>query len=85
MIFEFAEVKAIVGILKLVSIKKSKYGEMFRETKVSHTTLQSVLKELEEKNIIEKQNIGHQKVDYLITRKGKKLLGCLIEIKQLLN
>lgn len=85
MIFEFAEVKAIVGVLKLVSIKKSKYGEMFKETKVSHTTLQSVLRKLEEKKIIEKQNIGHQKVDYLITKKGKKLLEHLIEIKQLLN
>ena len=74
MIFEFAEVRAIVEILRLVSIKKSKYGEMFRETKVSHTTLQRVLKKLEEKKIIEKQDTGHQKVDYLITPKGRKLL-----------
>ena len=56
---------------------------MFRKTKVSHTTLQSVLKELNEKEFIVKYDIGHQKVDYEITNKGKKMFKVLLQLTEL--
>ena len=57
---------------------------MFRITKVSHTTLQRVLKELITKKFIKKYNIGHQDVDYEITERGVKLKSLLIEIKAII-
>ena len=83
MILDTAEAKCIIAILKMLSKGKSKYSIMFKETKASHTTLQSVLKELAEKKFIVKKNIGHMNVDYQISEKGKELLGLLIEIKKL--
>lgn len=56
---------------------------MFKETKVSHTTLQNVLKELEYKKFIKKYNKGHQNVDYESTEKGKKLLDLLIKLESI--
>ncbi|MDD4878547.1 MAG: winged helix-turn-helix domain-containing protein [Candidatus Nanoarchaeia archaeon] len=85
MIFEFAEVRCIVDILNLLNTQKSKYNLMFRKTRVSHTTLQSVLKELADKNFIVKYDIGHQKVDYEITSKGKRLLEILLHLKQIVH
>ena len=85
MILEFAEVMCIFEILKLLNIKKSKYTEMFRKTKVSHTTLQSVLRELTEKGFIVKYDIGHQKVDYEVTNKGKRLLALLTQLNELVK
>ena len=73
MIFNFAEVRCIFEVLKILNIGKSKYSDMFRKTKVSHTTLQSVLRELADKEFIIKYDIGHQKVDYETTNKGKRL------------
>ena len=58
---------------------------MFRKTKVSHTTLQSVLRELTEKGFIVKYDIGHQKVDYEITQRGRRLLVVLLELNQLVK
>ena len=58
---------------------------MFRKTKVSHTTLQSVLRGLTEKGFIVKYDIGHQKVDYEVTNKGKKLLAVLIQLNDLVK
>lgn len=56
---------------------------MFKETKASHTTLQSVLKELVSKKFVVKKNIGHMNVDYEISTKGKKLLQMLEELKNI--
>lgn len=85
MIFDFAEVRCIFEILKMLNTGKSKYTEMFRKTKVSHTTLQSVLRELVKKEFIIKYDIGHQKVDYEITNRGKRLLGVLIQLNELVK
>ncbi|MAG02320.1 hypothetical protein CMI42_03205 [Candidatus Pacearchaeota archaeon] len=85
MIFEFAEIRCILEVLKLLNKNESKYSTMFRETKVSHTTLQPVLKELNEKDFINKHDVGHMKVDYEITDRGNKLLKLLTELKQLVN
>ena len=85
MIFDFVEVKCILETLKILNSKKSKYSEMFKTTRVSHTTLQSVLKELEENKFITKYNLGHQNVDYEITLKGKKLLSLLLQLNELLK
>jgi len=85
MIFEFQSVRCILEILRILSIKKSKYKEMFRLTKVSHITLQSVLRGLNERGFIKKYDLGHQKVDYEITNKGRKLLGTLRELNKLVK
>ena len=85
MILDFAEVRCIFEVLKIFIIGKSKYSNMFRKTKVSHTTLQSVLKELAEKGFIVKYDIGHQKVDYEVTNRGKKLLAVLTQLNELVK
>ena len=85
MIFKFAEIRCTFEILKILNSNKSKYTEMFRKTKVSHTTLQSVLRELTEKGFIAKYDIGHQKVDYEITNKGKRLLSVLTQLSELIK
>jgi len=85
MIFDFVEVRCILEVLKILNVGKSKYSEMFRRTKVSHTTLQSVLKELNEKGFIVKYDIGHQKVDYETTNKGRKLLSNLSQLNELVR
>jgi len=83
MILDTAEAKCILKILKILNKGKSKYSMMFKETKASHTTLQSVLKELVEKKLIIKRNIGHMNVDYEIGKKGGDLLELLIKIEKL--
>ena len=85
MIFEFAETRCIFEVLKILGSRKTKYSEMFRKTKVSHTTLQYVLRELATKEFIVKYNIGHQNVDYEVTPKGKKLLRVLFKLNELVN
>ena len=85
MIFEFAKNQCTLEILQILSNKKTKYSEMFRKTKVSHTTLQSALKELIEKEFVLKYNIGHQNVDYEITIKGKNLFKMLYQLKTLIG
>ena len=85
MIFGNKEAYCILEVLKILSKEKSKYGVMFRKSKVSHITLQKVLKELQEKKFIKKYDMGHKKVDYEITQKGVKLLNGLIEIKGLVS
>ncbi len=85
MIFDFTETKCIREVLKILSKRKSKYSKMFRETKVSHTTLQRVLRGLEKKKFIQKHDIGHQNVDYEINEKGRKLLIILLQLQEILR
>ena len=85
MIFEFTKNQCALEVLQILSNRKTKYSEMFRKTKVSHTTLQSVLRELATKEFILKYNIGHQNVDYEITLKGRDLFKKLLELKKLVS
>ena len=85
MLFQFAETKCIFKILQILHKGKSKYSIMFKKTKISHTTLQTTLKNLLEKKFIKKDNIGHMNVNYTITDKGKKLLIKLEELKKILT
>lgn len=85
MIFDFAEVRCTIDILRILSKGKNKYSAMFKETKVSHTTLQIVLKELIDKRFIKRDDIGHMNVDYEITEKGRKLLKVLRELEEILR
>lgn len=85
MLFNFAENKCILEVLKILNKGKSKYSVMFKETKASHTTLQRVLDELIKKKFIKKHNIGHQKVDYEISDKGREFLRQLIRLQELLK
>lgn len=84
MIFDFAEVRCILDVLKILNKGKSKYSIMFKETKVSHTTLQSVLKDLEKNKFVKRTVIDHMVVDYEISDRGKKLMKLLIQLRQLL-
>ena len=84
MLFESKEMRCTVDILKILHANKSKYSYMFKKTKVSHTTLQRTLHELIEKKFITKHDIGHMKVDYVITEKGKRLLELLFKLKEIL-
>lgn len=85
MILDSAENKCILEVLRILNKGKSKYSIMFKETQVSHTTLQAVLKDLETKKFIIKHNKGHMDVDYEISEKGKKLLSKLIELQDVLR
>ena len=85
MIFNFAEVRCILDILKILNKGKSKYSIMFKETKMSHTTLQNVIKDLIKKKFIRKYDIGHMNVNYEIGEKGRKLLRKLEELKEILK
>jgi DNA-binding HxlR family transcriptional regulator len=58
---------------------------MFKETRVSHTTLQGVLSELTRKKFVKKHDIGHQNVDYEITEKGRRLLQLLLNLQEILR
>ena len=84
MILETKEAQCTIRVLSMLSNKKAKYNQMFRATKVSHTTLQRVLKELEEKKFIRKYDIGHMNVDYEITDKGRVLVESLQRVRQML-
>ena len=85
MLLDSRENSCILDILDILSKKKSKYSIMFKKTKVSHTTLQRALKEIETKKFIKKYNKGHQNVDYEITEKGKKLFNSLNELREILR
>ncbi len=81
MLLSNTENRCVLEVLKILSKRQSKYSEMFKKTKVSHTTLQRVLKQLAQKKFIAKHNIGHQNVDYEINEKGKKLLDLLLQLE----
>lgn len=83
MIFKFAEIRCTFGILKILSKNKSKYSIMFKETKVSHITLQRALRFLISKKFILKHDISHMNVDYEITEKGRKLLRLFVELNEI--
>lgn len=61
-------------------MKPRKYNWLFRETKVSHTTLQSVLSYLIKKEFVQKNIQG-----YVISERGEKVLKKLIDLKRLLD
>ena len=58
---------------------------MFKKTKVSHTTLQTVLKDLVSKKFVKKQDVGHQNVNYTLTDKGRKFLDYLLKLQEILK
>ncbi len=80
MIFDTAEERCTVEILKILEKKKTRYSERFKKTKVSHTTLQNVLKYLLEKKFISKNEEGYE-----ISEEGKRLLKKLEELGEILD
>jgi len=85
MIFNSVGIRCIFDILKILGKGKSKYSVMFKETKASHTTLQSVLKDLEKRKFIKKKVINHMIINYKITKNGRKLLQKLRELEEILR
>ena len=82
--FDFAEIRCILSVLKILERGNSKYSIIFKETKFSHTTLQIVLRSLIDKKFVRKTVRGKLNIDYEITEKGKILLDKLKEIKDLI-
>lgn len=74
MLFDSAKDKCIFFTLRILEKRKSSYSSLFKETKVSHITLQNSLKELLDKKFISKDE------EYCITDKGKELLKKLEEL-----
>ena len=85
MIFDIKEVYCVLEVLRILGKKETRYSQMFKQTKVSHTTLQKVLRGLAGKGIIKKHDIGHMNVKYEITNKGRRFLACLNELESLLK
>ncbi len=83
--FSTKENHCVFGVLTVLQQKKSTYTKMFRETKVSHTTLQLVLEKMQATGLIAKYDIGHKKVDYEITKKGTHCLLLLRDLKKVLE
>lgn len=79
MIFKFKENECLYLVLEILEKRNSTYGKMFKETKVSHTTLQRVLTYLILGKFIEKLEEG-----YVIENKGVILLEKLKELKRIL-
>lgn len=74
MLFDSAKNRCVLEVLKLLNRLPESYSYLFKKTKVSHITLQTVLKELLEKELIGKiENKGFGK-QYAITEKGKNAL-----------
>ena len=83
--FSTKENHCVFGVLTALYQRKSTYTKMFRDTKVSHTTLQLVLEKMQSSGLIVKYDIGHKKVDYEITKKGTQCLLLLLELKKLVE
>lgn len=79
MLFKSAENKCLFEVLKLLNSRNQTYGQLFKKTKFSHTTLQGVLKYLVEKKFIIKVNEG-----YKITEKGSNLFNMLEKLTYIL-
>lgn len=80
MLFKSKESSCILEVLRILSKGKSRYGIMKKGSSVSHTTLQRALDYLIKESLIKKHDLGHMKVEYEITEKGRKILGLLNEL-----
>lgn len=76
MIFDNVENKCLLSVLRILKKKETRYSDLFRETKVSHTTLQKVLKDLESHKFISKDGF------YSIGAQGKEFLNKLEELEK---
>ncbi|MEK6927101.1 MAG: winged helix-turn-helix transcriptional regulator [Nanoarchaeota archaeon] len=85
MIVDTAEARCTCEVLFMLSKDKARYNQMFKTTKVSHTTLQKVLKELEKDKFIQKNKIGSIDTEYEMTEKGKKFLIQIDVLKEILK
>ena len=85
MLFKDKESICTFEVLKILSKGQSKYTIMFKQTKVSHHTLQKSLHYLIKEGFIRKYDLGHKKVDYEITKKGDHFFNSLVELRQMLK
>lgn len=70
----------MLKVLNILNKNASTYGKFFRETKVSHTTLQRVLYYLVNKGFVNKTEKGYE-----LNKKGKLLFEKLNEINSILS
>ena len=79
MIFDAVKDKCVLLVLKILERKNATYSTLFKETKVSHVTLQNTLKELIKKDFIKRED------NYKILEKGRKLLKKLEDLNEIIN
>ena len=80
MIFKFKENQCLLEVLRILNKNNTTYGKFYKETKVSHTTLQRVLYYLIDKKFVNKTKEG-----YKLNNRGKLLLEKLNEINSILT
>jgi predicted transcriptional regulator len=85
MIFSITLVRGIYEILEFLNNKKENYAHLYKETGISHETLQTALKFLVIKKLIEKEDKGHKKSFYRISEKGRTYLLYMKKLKELEN
>ena len=79
MIFKFKENQCLLEVLRILNKNNTTYGKFYKETKVSHTTLQRALYYLIDKKFINKTKEGYE-----INNRGKFLFEKLNEINSIL-
>ncbi len=85
LLVRFKEFRCILAVLEILMMNTGTYTSMLKRTKVSHTTLQRVLTNLANVGAITKRELGHRKVEYKITAKGRKLFKHLHGVRELLK
>ncbi len=85
MIFSITAIKCIYEILGILNNKNTNYAYLYKEIGISHETLQTALRFLQEKKFITKEDRGHKKSFYEISEKGKKYFSLMKALKELEN
>ncbi len=85
LLLKFKEFGCALTVLDLLIMDIGTYTSMIKKTKVSHTTLQRVLMDLRNIKAITKRDLGHKKVEYIISAKGRRLYKHLHGVQELLR
>lgn len=83
MIFSITIIETIYNVLYILQNKKANYASLYKETRVSHITLQTALKTLLKGEYIKKEDKGHKKSYYEITPKGEKYFSLLKQLREM--
>ena len=83
MIFSIKIVKSLYEVLYMLNKNNENYAYMYKNSKISHETLQTALKYLRNKGFVTKKDKGHKKSFYEISERGKKYFSVMKELKEL--
>jgi len=86
MLFGSVKDQCTLKVLRILNRNLASYSDLFKKTKVSHITLQTVLKKLKEKQFIKDVKQGSfNKKGYDITDKGLRFLRQLEKLKEIIE